>query len=90
MPSTVRTSTRGYGTAHQRARARWKKLVDAGGVECARCHKPIAPGSEWDLDHDDRDRSRYLGASHAACNRSAGGTKGRDETRAIYVPSLDW
>lgn len=90
MPSAGRTSTRGYGTAHQRQRAKWKRLVDQGGVNCARCGKPIAPGSEWDLDHDDRDRSRYLGPSHAGCNRSAGGSKAREPERVVYTPSIDW
>jgi hypothetical protein len=69
------TTRRGYGTAHQALRKRWAKLVEAGEVQCARCHRWIYPGSEWDLDHDDNDRGRYLGPSHSRCNRAAAGRK---------------
>lgn len=62
------TTARGYGSAHQRLRERWAVRVAAGGVCCARCGLGIAPGSEWHLDHDTHDRSRYLGPSHAYCN----------------------
>jgi hypothetical protein len=62
---------RGYGREHRAERKRWKVKVEAGGVLCARCHGHIEPGSEWDLDHDDHDRSVYLGASHRSCNRAA-------------------
>ena len=54
----------------------WAQRVAAGGVKCARpdCTFPgglIQPGQAWDLDHDDSDptHQRYLGASHASCNR---------------------
>jgi hypothetical protein len=43
-------------------------FVEAGCVRCARCGELIKPGEKWHLDHDDFDRSRYLGASHARCN----------------------
>jgi hypothetical protein len=64
----------GYGTAHRAARERWRYLVERGQVACARCGKPILPGSRWHLDHAD-DRSGYLGPSHAACNLGAGAVK---------------
>ena len=36
----------------------------------------IPRSSGWHLDHHDHDRSRYIGASHTSCNRSAGAKKG--------------
>lgn len=72
---TRRSSTeRGYGTEHQRLRREWKRRVEAGGVDCARCHRPIQPGTLWDLGHHDFDRTRYTGPEHRHCNRSAGAT----------------
>ncbi len=62
---------KGYGWPHQQRRAMWTRKVEAGGVVCARCGKPIVPGSPWDLDHTD-DRSEYLGPSHSSCNRAKG------------------
>jgi hypothetical protein len=61
---------RGYGTAHQKLRKLWARQVERGEVRCARCGGWILPGEPWDLDHSDRDRSVYLGPSHAACNRA--------------------
>jgi hypothetical protein len=66
------SSARGYGGAHVALRKRWTPLVEAGGVACARCHRPISPDEPWDLDHADHDRSVYNGPAHAACNRRGG------------------
>lgn len=63
---------RGYDAGHDRLRRKWKPKVEAGLVDCARCHRRIRPGQEWALDHTD-DRTGYLGPSHATCNNSAGG-----------------
>jgi hypothetical protein len=52
-------------------------VVAAGGVCCARCGEPIAPGEDWHLDHTD-DRSDYLGPSHRRCNLLAGALKAAD------------
>ena len=65
------TNDRGYGAAHQRLRKAWARVVRAGNAQCARCHQPIEPGSEWHLDHTD-DRTGYLGPSHKTCNERAG------------------
>jgi hypothetical protein len=64
---------RGYGYHHQQVRKQWAKVVAAGDALCARCGRWIKPGTPWDLDHDDSDprRKKYLGPSHAKCNRGA-------------------
>jgi hypothetical protein len=64
------TNQRDYGAAHQKLRKQWRPIVEAGGVACATCRRPIIPGSPWDLGHDERDRSRYIGPQHASCNRA--------------------
>lgn len=71
-PVTLRSTTaRGYGSAHQRTRERYRPLVESGQALCARCGEPIAPGALWELDHSD-DRAEYIGPSHRTCNRRAG------------------
>lgn len=69
---------RGYDARHDAARRTWAALVRGGGVHCARCHGPIDPAEPWHLDHDDADRTRYIGASHARCNTSAGGKRAHE------------
>jgi hypothetical protein len=69
------TTAGGYGHEHQQFRRRVAQAVALGGAVCARCGLPIRPGEEWHLDHDDEDRGRYLGPSHARCNVSAAGRK---------------
>lgn len=64
------TNERGYGRRHQALRKTWQRQVDLGIVICWRCGNPIAPGSPWDLGHDDVDRTVYRGPEHQACNRS--------------------
>lgn len=75
MPSLGRTAARGYGVTHKRLRAKWARLVEAGDAWCARCGGWIAPGSLWDLGHDDHDRGLYNGPEHRRCNRAAGARK---------------
>lgn len=68
------STERGYGARHVRLRRMFEAEIAAGvPTFCSRCGKRIIPGSAWDLDHDDRDRSRYRGPSCEHCNRSAGG-----------------
>lgn len=76
-------ASRGYGPAHRALRQQWKPKVDAGAVDCSRhgnpehpdCPGRIAPGTPWELGHDDEDRSRYTGPEHKACNQLAGRLK---------------
>jgi hypothetical protein len=49
--------------------------VQAGLENCVRCEEPIAPGEDWQLDHDDAPGAGYRGASHRSCNAAAGGAK---------------
>jgi hypothetical protein len=85
MPTPGSREERGYGHFHRKARKAMAELVNAGGAKCCRCGGPILPGSDWHLDHQDADRGRYKGVSHATCNTSAGGrarwqgrSRGRD------------
>ena len=75
------TTERGYGHDHQLARQHWEPIVQAGGVDCARCGRPIDPDEPWDLGHTD-DRKGYTGPEHMGCNRSAGGANGAAVTNA--------
>lgn len=71
-----------YGWKHRRLRAAVAREVAAGRATCSRCHRAIAPGDAFHLDHDDADRRRYIGPSHEVCNTSAGGRKGAQVTAA--------
>lgn len=71
------TTARGYGSQHQKLRARWAPFVAAGQVDCGRCGAPITSGQDWHLGHDDHDRTKYTGPEHAECNLSAAGQAGR-------------
>lgn len=55
---------------YRRQRAYERKRVDAGGVRCWRCGKPILPGHPFDLGHDDVDRTIIRGPEHPRCNRA--------------------
>ena len=85
-------AARGYGAEHRRLRARYQRVIDAGveSVWCVRCGLQILPKQPFDLDHDDFDRSLYLGPAHRHCNRSAAAVKG-NKLRAQRNPTrLGW
>jgi hypothetical protein len=89
---TESTTQRGYGNAHQRMRDRWRPLVAAGGVECARTDclhvakdlpRLIFPGEPWDLGHD-RVTGTWHGPEHRDCNRSEGARYGNDQRTKVW------
>lgn len=73
MPKSGSTSDRGYGTKHQRERAKAKRFVDSGCAHCWRCGTWLDPKQPWDLGHDDDDRSVYRGPECRPCNRATNG-----------------
>jgi DNA-directed RNA polymerase subunit RPC12/RpoP len=62
------TTSRGYGTAHQRERARLLAQFTPGDP-CARCGRPMTDPARIDLGHTD-DRTGYRGLEHDTCNRA--------------------
>ena len=66
---------RGYDAQHRASRRAWQARLDTGEhVTCWRCGAAIERGDEWDLGHDDHDRSITRGPEHRdRCNRSAAG-----------------
>ncbi len=77
-----KTSARGYGNRHQALRKQWAPKVAAGEVLCARCGRPIVPGTPWDLGHSDTDRRFYTGPEHRRCNRATAGRRKHRGTAA--------
>lgn len=70
------TTARGYGTAHMKVRAEYKRQMAEGQVfYCGRCRGWVNPDLPWDLDHSDQDRTQYLGPSHVRCNRATAGRR---------------
>jgi hypothetical protein len=76
------TTARGYGTQHQAHKRRWAIRIAHEPVLCARCHSIITTDDKWTDDHDDDDRSLYLGPSHVDCNAIAGVAK-RERLRHV-------
>ena len=70
MPAKGTSTQRGYGAAHQKLRRQIEPLVRSGHAICWRCGLAIPAGSDWDLGHDDEDRTRYRGPEHVKCNRA--------------------
>jgi hypothetical protein len=73
--STEPRASEGTAVVHRELRKAYERQVQTGLVKCARCGEPIAPGSDWDLGHDDNDRRRYSGPEHRYCNRSTAGKR---------------
>lgn len=81
MPKPGSTTARGYGSEHQKERARAKRVVDAGEAYCWRCGGWIDPAMPWDLGHDDHDRSVYRGPEHRGRECPMGGNRGTARRR---------
>jgi hypothetical protein len=54
------TTSRGYGSTHQKERNRWRPLVDRGDVRCWRCHQPILPGTPWRMRCSEAGKTLYF------------------------------
>lgn len=69
------TTARGYGWAHQQARAKAIRNMHDGDP-CSRCGGPMyrSEAKSLQLDHTD-DRAAYRGLAHALCNLQAGQAK---------------
>lgn len=78
MARRGKTAARGYGTEHQKLRA--KLLPTAYGQPCSRCGMTMHRGQPLDLDHTD-DRDGYQGFAHRSCNRRAGVRNGNEQRR---------
>ena len=83
-----------YNGQHQRERARWTPLVNAGRVMChaVRClepHRLIIPGTLWDLGHNPAGTA-WTGPEHARCNRSEGATRGNKERNSRPRSHQSW
>ena len=72
------TNARGYGTEHQARRRRIEKIVKSGLAICARCGRAILPTQDWDLGHDDLDRSLYSGTRAPVREGLPGGRQPRN------------
>jgi hypothetical protein len=67
---------RGYDAAYDRDRAKWERhFAEGGTVLCWRCtaegrRTVLSKDSEWDLGHDDQDRSIIRGPECRGPNRA--------------------
>lgn len=72
---------RGYDVEHDTVGRVYQQRLDAGErFTCWRCDHPIEGtrrGVDWQLGHDDVDRSIHRGPEHPSCNLA---TSGRDHT----------
>lgn len=82
------TTSRGYGSDHQRLRKEWDKEVQAGRAHCWRpdCRKWLPPGQPWHLGHLD-DRSGYGGPECPPCNLKHAARKGNRMRGRRYTSS---
>jgi hypothetical protein len=100
-PRTRGTTTqRDYGSPHQKLRAQWEPLVDAGRVNCHATicleelngrTRHIHPGTPWDLGHTP-DRAAWTGPEHQRCSRADGARRGNRmrPRRMVMTTSRNW
>lgn len=80
------TQEAGYGQAHRLERRRRVQTHEPTDP-CVRCGQPLGPMSRsLHLDHDDEDRTKYLGFAHASCNVQAASAKAHGRRRQIAGP----
>lgn len=87
-----------HGWPHQKARKAWAAQHHPDDP-CVRCGHPLGPmNSHLHLDHDDHDKSRYLGFSHGdqpcpwcgrKCNLRAGSLVGNATQHATRHGATD-
>lgn len=70
-----------YDYRHRKLRAAVALVVARGDAYCARCGGWIHPSEGFDLDHNDEDRTKYLGPSHVRCNRATSGRRKQEQIR---------
>ncbi len=80
---TRTTKQRGYGIQHQKLRAQWKRVVEAGQAQChaTTClmqSRAIMPTEPWDLGHDPH--RNWTGPEHRRCNRADGARRKNNPT----------
>ena len=93
-----RTTALGYGYQHQQMRLALEPVVALGETVCTRyghpqfpdCRGIIKPTDEWELGHDDADKSRYTGPEHKGCNRRAGGLKRIGKLELARQSRIQW
>ena len=67
---------RGYGAEHEALAREYQQRMDQGErFTCWRCDKPLGArrGIDWQLGHDDQDRSKYRGPECPPCNLATSG-----------------
>lgn len=70
------TTADGYGAKHQKLRADYvKRMAQGESFACWRCGGWINPSMPWDLEHDEQDRSLYLGPGHRGRECPRGGNR---------------
>lgn len=73
------STDRGYDAQHQRERAEWVPIVEAGGVHCRRAASGkcvadspvIRPDQAWHLGHPDAQCDAPKAPEHVICNSGA-------------------
>jgi hypothetical protein len=98
------TNDRGYGAPHMRTRQQAFALLE-DGAPCVTCGRPMAKYATETYDHGRRTRSAihwdhnkqrtgYLGFSHAHCNKQKGAAEGGRRSHRRHHPkpwrSRDW
>lgn len=85
------TTAKGYGSEHQKLRARWGPLVATGTVRCAIGGELLKPGAPWHLAHSDHPDAHRLGLyAGPACARHNNGTNRRQLRSRPQPQALSW